>query len=198
MTRIFIVSLLFGFFMGYAVRGHAAERSLAIGAALGYGPASLADSESADLDSGGNFREALATATLSNARFAGGLGIGFFATELTGSRTNAGTASGMGLQSYRRETAGEVARLTGRYRIDDRFEAGIGLDLLFGSDVAFGAGAFGNSRGATWLGAGEILYAFRIAGAPLKAGLRAFTSLGLPDRTLSALQGVLEAGVLDF
>ncbi len=218
MTRIFFVSIVFGFFLGYVVRGHAAELSAPSGrstvstaprpksagatyllsAIAATGPAGLAESDSPDLKTGGNFREILAELSRSAPRWNFGVGFGFFAAELTGTANPSSGGSGLSLTSYSRDVEGEVARLSARYRLTDHLEAGLTADLLFGSNVSFSSDFFDEKTNSAWLGGTEMLYGFDVAGMRVKLGARYFASLGLPGRTLSGFQGVLETGVPVF
>lgn len=217
MTRIFFVSIVFGFFLGYAVRGHAAElpapharsstttaplakstgATYLLSAIASTGPAGLSESDSPDLKTTGNFREILAEISRSAPYWNFGLGLGFFAAELTGT-ANPSTGPGLSLTSYSREVAGEVARISAHYRLADHFEAGLTADLLFGSNVGFSSGVFDEKTSTAWLGGPELLYGFALGGMRVKFGARYFASLGLGDRTLSGFQGVLETGVPVF
>ncbi len=196
MTRIFLFSMIFGFLLGYTVRAHAAEPTNTLTADLSYGPSSVSDSTAPDLDTKGNFREVLAMMNRSTARWNFGAGIGFFASDLTGT-SHAGSGNGLALSSYSRSLAGEAARLAVHYRITDHLEAGLTADLLFGSNVSFSSSLFDSSSTA-WLAGTEVLYEFGKGfgkGFEIKAGLRYFASLSLADRRLDAIQAVLEAGL---
>lgn len=208
MTRIFLFSILIGFFLGYAVRGHAAEigtsarttspvpptgKAYALTAALAYGPSTVSDRDSPDLSTTGNFREALLGLARETPRWAFGAGLGFFASDLTGTSRSTASTGTLGLRTYSRQTAGEVARVSAHYRITDRLEAGLSADLLFGSDVSFSPYLFDTHSNTAWLAAAEVLYGFDLAGIQWKGGARYFASLGLPARSLDAFQGVLEA-----
>ena len=203
MTRIFLFSVFLGFLLGYTVRGHAAESGTSLAAALNYGPSSLSDGSAPGIDTHGTFRQAIALLSRSTARWSYGAGFGFFASDLTG-KSRAAPASGaaLALDSFSRTVSGEVARLSGRYRMGDHFEAGLSADLLFGSDVSFSSNLFDSSSSTAWLMGTELLYCFGngsdLFGLRLKAGARAFASLGLPDRRLDAVQAVFEAGAPIF
>jgi len=205
MTRIFILSVIFGFFLGYAVRGHAAEArtsTYTLDAAAAYGPASLSESDAPDVATKGNFREVLAVFTRSSPRWTFGAGIGVFAADLTGTGTAAPSSTGFALRSYTRSVAGEVARLDARYRLTDHFSAGLFTDLLFGGDVAFSSDVFDGGAATTWLGGTELLYGFGTGrdflGMRVNVGARTFASFGLNGRRLDAIQGVFEASLRVF
>jgi hypothetical protein len=197
MTRIFLFSMLFGFLLGYTVRARASEPTNLLTAALSYGPSSVSDSAAPGLETKGNFREVLAMMNRSTARWNFGAGIGFFASDLTGT-SHATSGSGLALSSYTRSVAGEAARLAAHYRLTDHLEAGLTADLLFGSDVSFSSSLFDTSSTA-WLAGTEILYGFGrnvdLLGFEFKAGLRYFASVSLAERRLDAFQAVLEAGL---
>jgi hypothetical protein len=210
MTRIFLFSVVLGFFLGYAVRGHAVEagtssieqkreRPFSLAASVSYGPSSLRDQDMADFDVRGNFREALAMANYTSPRwiFTGGLGV--FASDLTGTRrpgTNPGGT--LALASYSRQLSGEVARIGARYRFTDHLEAGLLADLLFGTDTSFSANLFDSGTSTSWLASSELLYGVGLFGVQVKVGARYFASLGIPGRTLDGVQAVLEAGTPIF
>ena len=213
MIRIFVVTLLFGFFVGFVTRGHAAEsgesvtrtprtepapqKTFSLSAVAEYGPSTLSDAKASDLDTRGNFREGLAVFSRTFARDGAiGAGFGFFASDLTG--TNRNGTSAVGLSSYARSLSGEVARIIARYRLSEHFEAGISADLLFGSNLGMSSDVFETPRHTAWLGGAELLYGFNLGGVRLKTGAKYFASLGLPERNLRAVQGVVEAGVFAF
>jgi hypothetical protein len=206
MTRIFLFSVIFGFLLGYTVRGHAAEipsgasftrnhpvKNYSLSAAFNYGPSSLSERDAPDLNTRGNFRQVLAMLNRKVLRWNFGAGLGFFASDLTGTNTAAPSGSSLGLSRYSREIAGEVARIAGSYRLTDHLAVGLSLDLLFGSDVGFSSNVFESEMSAAWLAGTELLYGFELGGVQWKAGPRYFASLNLPDRRLDAVQGVLEA-----
>lgn len=217
MTRVFLFSILFGFFLGYVVRGHAAELPAAgarsrtsiapraepgeaayfLSALAANGPTGLSESDAPEMKTTGNFREILAEISRSAPRWNFGLGFGFFAAELSGS-AGSGSGPGLSLTSYARDVAGEVARVSTHYRFTNHFEAGLTADLLFGSDVGFSSDYFSAHTSTAWLGGAEMLYGFDLAGMRMKLGARYFSSLALPGRTLSGAQAVLEAGMPVF
>lgn len=192
MIRIFLVSLIIGFFLGYSVRARA-EAPLALSAWTSLGGSSLSDEATPDLESRGTFGEMLVLGTYELARWNISAGLGFFSSSLSGSRSSTpSTLSGLSLNSYTKETAGEVARLASHYRLTDHLEAGASAELLFGSDVGFSTGFLNSGVKGAWLGGIEILYGFGLGAFEIKAGARAFTSLNLPGRKLEAVAAVLQ------
>jgi hypothetical protein len=217
MTRIFLFSIILGFFLGYSVRGHAAGigtslsskpdlSSSSTNSSTGYrvsavatdGPSSLADHTAKSLDTHGTFREILATLNRESPTWNFSAGAGFFASDLSGTNSAPASTTGFTLSNYSRSVQGEVARVGANYRLTDHLEAGLTAEMLFGSHVDLSSNGFATESTKVWLGGGELLYGFGLAGFRVKAGARYFASLGLTDRSLTGVQGVFEASTPIF